>query len=106
MTRRGLDPLAPVPATDPLAQRVLELPLYALPAAGEQLRALPDVFTFTRVRLPGGGPSALQSARLPVNLIGSSINYANRLIGPPINSQSTGQHDTQIQVSCHHSKMA
>ena len=35
------------------------------------------------------GRSALQSARLPVNLIGSPINYANRLIGSPINSQST-----------------
>ena len=32
---------------------------------------------------------ALLSARLPVNLIGSPINYANRLIGPPITSQST-----------------
>ena len=35
------------------------------------------------------GPSALRSARLPVNLIGSPINYANRLIGSPITSQST-----------------
>ena len=45
--------------------------------------------------------SALSSARLPVNLIGSPINYANRLSGSPINyanrlsgspitSQSTG----------------
>ena len=34
-------------------------------------------------------PSALRSARLPVNLIGSPINYANRLIGSPITSQST-----------------
>ena len=33
--------------------------------------------------------SALRSARLPVNLIGSPINYANRLIGSPITSQST-----------------
>jgi hypothetical protein len=33
--------------------------------------------------------SALRSARLPVNLIGSPVNYANRLIGSPINSQST-----------------
>ena len=36
------------------------------------------------------GTSALRSARLPVNLIGSPINYANRLIGSPISSQSTG----------------
>jgi hypothetical protein len=35
-------------------------------------------------------PSILRSARLPVNLIGSPINYANRLIGSPITSQSTG----------------
>ena len=33
--------------------------------------------------------SALRSARLPVNLIGSPIYYANRLIGSPITSQST-----------------
>ena len=33
--------------------------------------------------------SALRSARLPVNLIGSPINYTNRLIGSPITSQST-----------------
>ena len=33
--------------------------------------------------------SALRSARLPVNLIGSPVNYANRLIGSPVNSQST-----------------
>ena len=31
-------------------------------------------------------PSALRSARLPVNLIGSPINYANRLIGSPVSS--------------------
>ena len=37
-----------------------------------------------------GTSSALRSARLPVNLIGSPINYANRLIGSPITSQSTG----------------
>ena len=37
------------------------------------------------------GPSALRSARLPVNLIGSPINYANRLIGYPITSQSTAR---------------
>ena len=36
--------------------------------------------------------SALRSARLPVNLIGSPINYANRFIGSPITSQSTGGH--------------
>jgi hypothetical protein len=36
--------------------------------------------------------SALRSARLPVNLIGSPINYANRLISCPITSQSTGVH--------------
>ena len=33
--------------------------------------------------------SALRSARLPVILIGSPIDYANRLIGSPVNSQST-----------------
>ena len=33
--------------------------------------------------------SALRSARLPVNLIGSPVNYADRLIGSPITSQST-----------------
>jgi hypothetical protein len=38
--------------------------------------------------LPLPLPSALQSARLPVNLIGSPINYANRLIGASITSQS------------------
>jgi hypothetical protein len=37
--------------------------------------------------IPSG--SAFRSARLPVNLIGSPINYANRLIGSPITSQST-----------------
>ena len=36
--------------------------------------------------------SALRSARLPVNLIGSLINYANRLISSPITSQSTEHH--------------
>ena len=41
--------------------------------------------------MPGawGLISAVRSARLPVNLIGSPINYANRLIGSPITSQST-----------------
>ena len=33
----------------------------------------------------------MRSARLPVNLIGSPINYADRLIGSPITSQSTGR---------------
>ena len=33
--------------------------------------------------------SALRSARFPVNLIGSPINHANRLIGSSIISQST-----------------
>jgi hypothetical protein len=33
--------------------------------------------------------SALRSARLPFNLIGSPINYANGLIGSPITLQST-----------------
>ena len=33
--------------------------------------------------------SALRSARLPVNLIGSPIDYANRLIGSPITTQSS-----------------
>ena len=37
-----------------------------------------------------GVTSALRSARLAVNLIGSAINYANRLIGSSITSQSTG----------------
>ena len=37
-----------------------------------------------------GSTSALRSARLPANLIGSPISYANRLIGSPITSQSTG----------------
>ena len=32
--------------------------------------------------------SDLRSARLPVNLIGSPVNYANRLIGSPITSQA------------------
>ena len=36
-------------------------------------------------------PSALRSGRLPVNLIGSPINYANRSIGSPITSQSTAE---------------
>ena len=35
--------------------------------------------------------SALRRARLPVNLNGSPINYANRLIGSPITSQSTAR---------------
>jgi hypothetical protein len=47
-------------------------------------------FPLTYSRL-GGRSSALRSARLPDNLIGSPINYANRLIGSPITSQSTGQ---------------
>jgi hypothetical protein len=34
-------------------------------------------------------PSALRSARVPVNLIGSPITYANRLISSPITSQSS-----------------
>ena len=42
-----------------------------------------------RWRLDAPQVSALRSARLPVNLIGSPINYANRLIGSPITSQST-----------------
>lgn len=33
--------------------------------------------------------SALRSARLPVNLIGSPLIFASRVIGSPINSQST-----------------
>ena len=37
------------------------------------------------------GSSALRSARLPVNLIGSPINCANRLMSSPITSQSTVQ---------------
>ena len=43
-----------------------------------------------RVYAMCGSRSALRSARLPVNLIGSPINYVNRLIGSPITSQSTG----------------
>ena len=39
-----------------------------------------------RTGVTGG---ALRSVRLPVNLIGSPINYANRMIGSPITSQST-----------------
>jgi hypothetical protein len=37
--------------------------------------------------------SALRSARLTVNVIGSPINYANRSIGSPITSQSTDSTD-------------
>ena len=40
-------------------------------------------------QVASAGASALRSARLPVNLIGSPIKYANRLIGSPITSQST-----------------
>jgi syntaxin 5 len=55
--------------------------------------------------LTGGSPqgeamvvtSALRSARLPVNLIGSPISYANRLIGSPITSQSTGHDDESLE---------
>jgi hypothetical protein len=43
-----------------------------------------------RYRAPVVWGSALRSARFPVNLIGAPINYANRLIGSPITSQSTG----------------
>jgi hypothetical protein len=42
-----------------------------------------------KVRCPAC--SALRSARSPVNLIGCPINYANRLIGSPITSQSTAR---------------
>lgn len=48
VTRRALDPLAALPTSDPLAERLLELPLAALPAAALQLEALPDIFTLTR----------------------------------------------------------
>jgi hypothetical protein len=41
------------------------------------------------VKTDPSAPSALRSARSPVNLIGSPINYANRLIGSPVTSQST-----------------
>lgn len=34
--------------------------------------------------------SAFRSARLPVNLIGSPVNHANRLFESSITSQSTG----------------
>jgi hypothetical protein len=37
----------------------------------------------------------LRSARLHVDVTGSPINYANRLIGSPITSQSTGQGATR-----------
>ena len=36
----------------------------------------------------------MRSARLPVNLIGSPINCANRLIVSPITSQNTAQEDS------------
>ena len=42
-----------------------------------------------RLLIESRAVSALRSARLPVNLIGSPINYANRLIGSLIISQST-----------------
>ena len=58
--------------------------------------------------------SALRSARLPVNLIGSPINYANRLIGSPITSQSTSArgpellmvHALMYHLGCSHSQRA
>jgi hypothetical protein len=40
-------------------------------------------------RTPWSSCSALRSARSPVYLIGSPINYANRLMSSPITSQST-----------------
>ena len=43
------------------------------------------------MRTQAGRSSAVLSARLPVNLIGSPIIYANCLIGSPITLQSTGQ---------------
>jgi hypothetical protein len=43
--------------------------------------------------------SALPSVRFPVNLIGSPINCANRLIGSPITSQSTGSGACQFPVT-------
>ena len=42
-------------------------------------------------------PSALRSARLPVNLTGAPIKYANRLIGSPITPQSTDR--ARLQAS-------
>ena len=39
----------------------------------------------------------MRSARLPVNLIGTPINYANRLIGSPITSQSTARAQVAAQ---------
>ena len=46
------------------------------------------------------GPSALRSARLPVNFIGSPINYANRSIGSPITSQSTAGGPLSVPAPC------
>jgi hypothetical protein len=43
------------------------------------------------------GPSALRSARLPLTLIGSPINYVNRLIGSPITSQSTVESPARLR---------
>ena len=48
VTRRALDPLAALPTSHPLYERVLELPLMGIPAAALQLEGLPDVFTLTR----------------------------------------------------------
>ena len=45
--------------------------------------------SWRQVELQRLWPSVLRSARLPVTLIGSPINYANCLIGTPITSQST-----------------
>ena len=41
--------------------------------------------------------SASRSARLPVNLIGSPINYANLLIVSPITSQSTAREGKAVR---------
>ena len=54
------------------------------------LSAPPEARAHSRQSAAWGSGSALRSARLPVNLIGSPINYASRLIGSPITSQSTG----------------
>ena len=43
--------------------------------------------------------SALRNARVPV--IGSPINYANRLIGSPITSQSTGEAAVLLYIKHH-----
>ena len=63
-----------------------------LAASANSLQGMPDdILIQIALALNSGercGPSALRSARLPVNLIGSLISYGNRWIGSPITSQS------------------